>query len=346
MVLIDPTPLAQSVSAALPAPMLPGISPLGDIGQFLFDPAHLIVLIGAVLKDLADGVRTISESTVESYVFWTGNPTGPWACGIDRARGLDTSLAQGCRFTDNTVLRTVYGLTQAIALAAMTAILTYALLRSIWERGFRARYTLKAMLPRLMFVIVMVSFGLPLMQGLIDLNNATVHAFWSLNLGPAHEHRLWDLLVPPGGMLMVNVIGLLTAVLLLVLALTAIARTLLLTFLVGAAPLVFLGMLLPETHSYLLAWRRLFFTTIFMQAIQVLVLRVALLLLFEDHSPVSALYGLVAMLLVLKVPSALHSASKAESKLTQWAKHGVHTAERALNSHPSTGRVRAHPAAD
>ncbi|MFY9614751.1 MAG: hypothetical protein WAT58_05065, partial [Candidatus Dormiibacterota bacterium] len=95
-------------------------------------------------------------------------------------------------------------------------------------------------------------------------------------------------------------------------------------------------------------WRRLFFTAVFMQAVQVLVLRLALVLLFEDRSPISVLYGLLAMYLVLRVPGALHASSKAESRALMWAKHGVHAVEKmatATTHHPAS-RVRAHPAAD
>jgi hypothetical protein len=355
MVLVDPTPLAQPVTAGLPV-VVPSVNPLGDLAHFLFDPAHLIDLMVAVIQNLVGGLRGMAESIIEGYVFRTGNPTGPWLCGLDQLRNATYIVPAGCRFTENNVVQALYRMSQAMALATLTAILLYSLVRSIWERGYRARYTLKAILPRLLLVIAMVNFGLPLLQGLIDLNNSLVHAFWTFSLdGSVTDPKLWDQLVPgvstpiPASEVFVfNLVGLLMVVLLVVLALTAIARNLLLVFLVGAAPLVFLGLLLPETHTYLLAWRRLLFTTIFMQAVQVLVLRVGLVFVFQDHHLVSPLYGLVAMLLVLKVPSALHAASKAESRLTMWAKHGAHAAQRAIEGHSPGGhpRVRAHPVAD
>ena len=59
-----------------------------------------------------------------------------------------------------------------IADSLLVAIVTYSFLRSIFERSFRARYTLKAVLPRLLLVILMVNFGLALMQGAIEVARA------------------------------------------------------------------------------------------------------------------------------------------------------------------------------
>ena len=81
---------------------------------------------------------------------------------------------------------------------SLTAIVAYSLMRSIWERGYRARYSLKALLPKLLLVIVLVNFGMPILQGAIDLNNGAVHAFWSFDIGfgLGQPGNLWDLLQP------------------------------------------------------------------------------------------------------------------------------------------------------
>jgi hypothetical protein len=343
MIPVDPTPLVS------PAPV--AFNPVQDIGQMLFDPAHLIQLIVGVINELLNGLRSISEQAIERYFLWTANFNGPIECSMPAfgsAHPLQVFSGANCRFIDNTVLQGLYRISSAMANAAMVAVVVYSLLRSIWERGYRARYTLKAVLPKLLLVIALVNFGLPLMQGAIDLNNGAVHAFWSFDLGMGIDKpsNLWDALVLPGGNLLVNLLALLTALLLLVLAITSVARNLLLVFLIGGSPLVFLCLLLPETHNFLVAWRRLFLTAVFTQAVQVMVLRVALVLLLEDRSPIAAVHGLLAMFLVLKVPGALHASSKAESKLLMWAKHGEHAVERAVGHHTSGGHVRAHPAVD
>ena len=302
-----------------------------------------------VIDELLRGTKAIGEQTVESYFLWTGN-FSDLGCLVPHFGGGDPTLQPGCRFVDNNVLQHFYQLTRLMANSALVAIVVYSFLRSIWERGYRARYTLKAILPKLLLVIALVNFGLPLLQGAIDINNGAVHAFWSFDLGfgITQPSNLWNMMVAPNGVLLVNLLALLTAVLLLVLAITSIARNLVLVLLIGGAPLAFLCLLLPETHSYLMAWRRLFFTAVFMQAVQVMVLRLALVLLFEDpsHNPISVVYGLLAMYLVLRVPGALHASSKAESRVLMWAKHGAHAVEKMSAPHHTSSRVRAHPAAE
>jgi hypothetical protein len=335
--------------ASDPAPVQQLLDPVGGLGRLLFDPLQLIALVTGVIDNLLHGAKSIGEQFIESYFLWTGNFNAPaLACNSPGFGQGDPTLRPGCRFIDNHVLQALYSMTSKMANASLVAIVVYSLLRSIWERSFRARYTLKAILPKLLLVIALVNFGLPILQGAIDVNNGAVHAFWSFDIGfGVHQaSNLWDLLVTPGGNLLANILALLTATLLLVLAVASVARNLVLVLLIGTAPLVFLGLLLPETHTYLLSWRRLFFTAVFMQAVQVLVLRLALVLLFEDHNPISPIYGLLAMYLVLRVPGALHASSKAESKLMLAARHGVHAIEKAALPHHTASRVRAHPVAD
>jgi hypothetical protein len=237
-----------------------------------------------------------------------------------------------------------------IADSFLVAIVTYSFLRSIFERSFRARYTLKAILPRLLLVIVMVNFGLALMQGAIDVNNGLVHAIWVYRPGlDPTASNLWALLIaPPPYNLVLSLLFMLVGILLIVLAITSVARNLLLLLLIVAAPMAFVCLLLPELHSYALAWRRLFLTSVFSQAAQVLVLKLSLILVFQDHGLMQAIHGLVAMYLVLKVPGALHASSKAESKVMMWARHGEHALERGFEhaTAPHSTRTRAHPAAD
>jgi hypothetical protein len=136
-------------------------------------------------------------------------------------------------------------------------------------------------------------------------------------------------------------------VMLVILVITSVARNLLLVILVAAAPLAFTCMLLPEFDSYGDSWRRLFFTTVFTQFVQVLILRVSLMLLFDDHGVLSAVHGLVALYLVLRVPSALHAASHAESRAMLYAKHAGHGAVKAFEhaTAPEHHTTRSHSAA-
>lgn len=268
---------------------------------------------------------------------------------IDHFLLQTTNLDAAGRFTDNDVLRAVYGVVATAASALIGAILVYTCLRSIFEHGFRPRYAMRVMLPRLLAVVVLSRFGLTLMQGAIDLNNALVDQVWLGHARGAPASTLWKLFVNPGdaGSAVLMVFLFLTVLVLAILAVTSFARNLLILLLVVTAPLAFTAMLLPETRVYVAEWRRLFLTAVFTQVLQVTVLRVAIMFTFKDNL-VGSIHGLVALYLVLKVPGALHAASKAESKVVTYAHHAERMIERAV-SHagavPHTSRVHAHPAA-
>jgi len=304
--------------------------------------SHLFTgLVGRMLEAAGSGFNDV----LEYFFLWTGNFQGGPRC---LAGLLATHVdAPGCRVTDSAALQSFYHLTAAMTDVLLVGALTYALGRGIWERSFQARHTLKSVLPGVLLVVVLVHSGLFLMQGAIDFNNAAVTDIWRWNAGVDLYHsNLWALLVPPPPEnLVLAVLVWLVALLLVILAVTSVARNLLLVLLIGAAPLAFLCMLLPETKSYALSWRRLFFATVFAQVVQVAVLRLALILTFEQQGFLSAIHGLVALYLVLRVPTALHAASKAESKVISLAKQAEHTLERTI-ARSSGGRVRAHPAAD
>jgi hypothetical protein len=295
-------------------------------------------LIGALLQQAAGSFNWV----IEYYFLWTGNFHADAGC-------LFAYAAPSCAFTGNDVVRGLYRMVAAIADASLVAIVTYSFMRSIFERSFRARYTIKAMLPRLLLVIVLVNFGLFLMQGAIDINNGVVHAIWTYqpSLDP-RASNLWGVMVaPPPYNLLLATMFFLVAILLMALAVTSVARNLLLVLLVSGAPMAFVCLLLPDLRTYAYAWRRLFFTTVYAQAVQVLVLRLSLVLLFQDHGFIQAIHGLVALLLVLKVPGAMHAGSKVESKLVSLAHHGERVVAREIGHATGSGtRTRAHPAAD
>ncbi len=315
---------------------------MGPIPLPFVDPTPLLQMVISLISESLRQSAVGFDWVLEYYFLWTGNFHGGADCLLAYAR-------PDCAFTGNDVLRGLYRLVAVIADTFLVAIVTYSFLRSIFERSFRAKYTLKAILPRLLLVIVMVNFGLALMQGAIDVNNGVVHAIWTYRPGlDPTASNLWALLIaPPPYNLLLAVMFMLVGILLIVLAITSVARNLLLLLLIVGAPMAFVCLLLPELHSYALSWRRLFLTSVFTQAAQVLVLKLSLILVFQDHGLLQAIHGLVAMFLVLKVPGALHAGSKAESKLMMWARHGEHAVEKGFeHATESHTRARAHPAAD
>jgi hypothetical protein len=327
----------------------PALDPTRLLGlQPLFGPEQLIELVGGLLKVLVARAGAVFSGVTEYYVLWTGNFNNTIDGGRPCVHAFSAARADpvGCRFTDNGALRRLYALTSAMAMSLMVTMLTYAFARSMFEHSFRARYTLKAMLPRVMLVTILVTFGLAFMQQAVDLNNAAVDAIWRYGAKLGADSNLWSLLVGgPSDNVVLAVLFFLVAVLLVLLVVTSVARNLLLVILVAGAPLAFICMLLPDLDNYAGSWRRLFFTTVFTQAVQVLVLRLSLMLLFEDHGVLSAVHGLVALYLVLRVPGALHAASHAESKALLYARHAGHSAVKAFEHATAPPHPRAHTGA-
>ncbi|HEV7678070.1 MAG TPA: conjugal transfer protein TrbL family protein [Candidatus Dormibacteraeota bacterium] len=297
--------------------------------QGLRDPAGWVLhLIVGVLTHFVDGARHDIEVVLQRYLFTT----------------VDTSVAATRAFTDNPPLRHLnFGM--ALAMDVLLAgVLVFALLRSLFERSYRARYSLKVMIPRLMAAIVFVHFSLPLVQMGIDLDNALGHV--ALGLGDAmHVDGLpWSpaLSSPVVAQMSatqdifhaVFAVGLVIALVILVLA--YIVRYALLSVLVVVAPMAALCTVLPETRGYARTWLRLFMVTVFMQAVQLIVLRVAVTLAFDTTGAglVQTLYGLATLVLLLKVPGALNTASHMETK----AKTLAHHVERAVHHavHPTS----------
>ena len=156
------------------------------------DPTPLLqMVIGLISESLRQSALGF-DWVLEYYFLWTGNFHGAANCFMAYGR-------PDCAFTGNEVLRGLYRLVAVIADTFLVAIVTYSFLRSIFERSFRARYTLKAILPRLLLVIVMVNFGLALMQGAIDVNNGVVHAIWTYRPGlDPSASNLWGGESPDG----------------------------------------------------------------------------------------------------------------------------------------------------
>jgi len=297
-----------------------------SILQALRDPIGWVLhLVVGLLTHFVDGARNDIERVLDRYLFST----------------VDTSVVAPRAFTDNPSLR---HLNLGIALAMdvlLAAVLVFGLLRSMFERSMRARYSLKVLIPRLMVAIVLIHFSLPLAQMGIDLDNALGRV--ALGLGDTMQvgGLPWSasLSAPTVQQMSVTqdifhavfVVGLVIALVMLVLA--YVVRCAMLAVLVVVAPVAALCTALPDTRSYARTWLRLFMVTVFMQAVQLIVLRVAMTVSVggEGSGLVQTLYGLATLLLLLKVPGALNTASHLETKgktlshhLERAVKHAVH----------------------
>jgi len=300
-----------------------------SILQALRDPiGWMLHLIVGLLTHFVDGARNDIERVLDRYLFTT----------------VDTSVHQPRAFTDNPSLRRL-NLGMALAMDVLVAaVLVFGLLRSMFERSMRARYSLKVLIPRLMVALVLIHFSLPLAQMGIDLDNALGHVASQLGDGMRVDGLPWSasLSAPVVAQMSLTqdifhavfVVALVIALVMLVLA--YVVRYAMLAVLVVTAPVAGLCTALPDTRSYARTWLRLFMVTVFMQAVQLVVLRVALTLSVggDGVGLVQTLYGLATLLLLLKVPGALNTASHLETK----GKTLSHHMERALKHavHPSS----------
>jgi hypothetical protein len=300
-----------------------------SIIQSLRDPTGwMLHLVVGLLTRFVDGARTDIEHVLDRYLFST----------------VDTGVAYPRAFTANPPLRHLnFGIAVAMDIV-LAAVLVFGLLRGLFEHtSFRARYSLKVLVPRVMVAIVLIHFSLPLMQMGIDLDNALSHVATELGGGLRVDGLPWSssLSAPLVAHMSVTqdifhavfVVGLVVALVLLVLA--YVVRYALLAVLVVVAPMAAICTTLPDTRGYARTWLRLFMVTVFMQAVQLVVLRVAVTLAFDTDGMglVQTLYGLATLLILLKVPGALNTASHMETKaktlghhMQRAMRHAVHPA--------------------
>ena len=281
--------------------------------------AHLVAMAG-----------TEMSSVLDRFLFRTVDPTAP-------ARAITANPAVA------TLNRSL-----AIAVDALVGlVILVSALRSIFERSLHARYDLKVVLPRVLLAVVLAHGSLLFAQMAVDLNNALCGIAESLG-GPLTGDNLpWAPSTAPVTLAQVVtgndlfqallLVGLVVAVVILVL--TYVVRTALLNVLLVTAPLAALLNVLPETRGHARTWLRLFTGTLFMQAVQLIVLRVAVATEFDSTGGlVSTIYALATLWLVLKVPGAMSTGLHLESK----AHTVLHTLERSARRALLPAHAHAH----
>jgi hypothetical protein len=107
-----------------------------------------------------------------------------------------------------------------------------------------------------------------------------------------------------------------------ILMLSYVIRTAMLDILVVLAPLAALCSALPDTRRYAYTWLRLFMVAVFMQAVQLIILRVATAVGFGAGSGIAeSLFALAILWIVLKVPGTLHAATHVETNAHTAMRH-------------------------
>lgn len=292
--------------------------------QTLRDPLGTILqLLTGVLGHFIATARTDLDTELSRYLFSTVDPT---SSGV-RALTANPAIAQ---------------LNGSLALTAdvlVGAVLVYASMRSIFERSVQATYELQVVVPRVMAALVMVHGSIYFIQMAVDLNNAIGNVAQSLG-GPLTIDTLpWSASISPATVAIIQgsqdmfhavfALGVVVAVVILVLS--YVIRTAMLDVLIVLAPLAALCSVLPDTRHFGFTWLRLFMVAVFMQAVQLIILRVAVAVGFGAGSGVAeSLYALATLWILIKVPGTLHAAAHVETHASRAAHHVKRSVHRVL----------------
>src|SRR6202158_5499422 len=297
---------------------------LPGIVQGLRDPLGAILqLLTGVLSHLIATARTDLNTELTRYLFRTVDPTG-----------------SGVRpLTANPAVARLNGSLALVADVLVGVVLLYASLRTIFERSIHASYGLQVVIPRVMAALVMVHGSTYFIQMAIDLNNAIGNVARSLG-GPLTTDTLpWSGSMSAATVSIIQgsqdvfhaifALGVVVAVVILVLS--YVIRTAMLDILVVLAPLAALCSALPDTRRYAATWLRLFMVAVFMQCIQLIILRVAMSVGFGAGSGIAeSLFALAILWIVLKVPGTLHAATHVETKAHTAMRHVQRSMHKAL----------------
>ncbi|TMB92012.1 MAG: hypothetical protein E6J45_03895 [Chloroflexi bacterium] len=292
--------------------------------QGLRDPlGAFLQLLTGVLGHVVSTASGDLSAELSRYLFATVDPTVPGA------RPLTANPA-------------ISHLNLGLSVAAdvlVAGVVLYASLRSMFERSISARYTLKVVLPRVLAALALVHGSLFFMQMSIDLNNALGHVALSLGEAVTTGTLPWSASMNPAAVAAIQAsqdlfralfaLGVVVGLVILVLA--YVVRTALLGVLIVVAPLAALCSVLPETRGYAHTWLRLFMVTVFMQALQLIVLRVATAIGLGGGGGIAgSLYALATLWIMLKVPGALNTASHYETRAHTMAHQVERSVRRAI----------------
>ncbi len=288
------------------------------------DPVGFILqAVVGLLGHLVSVARVDLSGVLDRFLFQTVDPT----VSGNRPITANPNLA-----------RLNLGLALAVDLM-IALVLLFTSLRSVFERSMRSKYDLKVILPRVLLAVVLAHGSLLFMQMTVDLNNALDRVALALG-GPLNSDTLpWSPSMSPdtiarlvGGQDLfeaVLIVALVVAMAILVLA--YVVRAALLNVLIVTAPLAALLSIVPDTRTHARTWLRLFLGTVFMQAVQLIILRVAVTTEFNSQGGlITTVYALATLWLLLKVPGAMGTSTHLETKahtmlhsLERSAKHAI-----------------------
>lgn len=209
---------------------------------------------------------------------------------------------------DSPTVHSLWDLSRALANAALAAIVLWGGFNIIVKEHTRSPYHgAMELLPRLILATLAANLTLEFARFLIDANNAVAGAIGQVGL-PGYDQAS-----PAQDGMALIVTALAYAVVGILLVLQMLMRLALIDLLIVLAPVASLCWVLPQTQGWTRWWANLFPTTVFQQAVQVMVLRLGTALMLEltpgnlSNALLTLFLGIAVCWLTLKVPALLRA---------------------------------------
>jgi hypothetical protein len=213
---------------------------------------------------------------------------------------------------DSPTVRSLWDFSRAIVNAALAVIVMWGGFNVILKEHTRSPYhEAMELLPRVILAALAANLTIEFARLLIDVNNAISAAIGEVSL-PGYDQA-----TPSQEGIALIFTAVAYGVVAILLVFQMLMRLALLAMLIVLAPVAALLWVLPQTQHWTRWWVDLFTTTVFQQAVQVMVLRLGSSLMVEltpgsmSNALLTMLLGLAVCWLTLKVPSLLRSSRSA-----------------------------------
>jgi len=209
-------------------------------------------------------------------------------------------------------VRSLWDFSRAIVNAALAVIIMWGGFNVILKEHTRSPYhEAMELLPRVILAALAANLTIEFARLLIDVNNAISAAIGDVSL-PGYDQA-----TPSQEGIALIFTAVAYGVVAILLVFQMLMRLALLAMLIVLGPVAALMWVLPQTQQWTRWWVDLFTTTVFQQAVQVMVLRLGSSLMVEltpgsmSNALLTMLLGLAVCWLTLKVPSLLRSSRSA-----------------------------------
>lgn len=235
-----------------------------------------------------------------------------WALGLGGS-SLDFVTRTPAEGTyDSPTVRSLWDFSRAIVNAALAVIVMWGGFNVILKEHTRSPYhEAMELLPRVILAALAANLTIEFARLLIDVNNAISAAIGGVSL-PGYDQA-----TPTQEGIALIFTAVAYGVVAILLVFQMLMRLALLAMLIVLGPVAALLWVLPQTQHWTRWWIDLFTTTVFQQAVQVMVLRLGSSLMVEltpgsmSNALLTMLLGLAVCWLTLKVPSLLRSSRSA-----------------------------------